>query len=152
MSKLSDSWETPQTLFNELNQEFNFDIDLCATETNKKVEEFSHDIFIQPKSRLINGVKVCYTAGFMNPPYSNPKPYIKRALEISQEFTVVCLVKADPSTSWWGLFWDYTNHKPINGVEVRFLPRRIKFDPPKGFTGVATASAFPSAIVIMRKS
>ncbi len=36
--KLSDQWQTPQWLFDELNQEFNFDIDLCANSENSKCE------------------------------------------------------------------------------------------------------------------
>ena len=39
----SDSWETPQWLFDELNAEFNFDIDLCATEENSKCGIYCSD-------------------------------------------------------------------------------------------------------------
>lgn len=30
VDKLSDQWQTPQYLFEELDKKFNFDIDLCA--------------------------------------------------------------------------------------------------------------------------
>lgn len=36
----SDEWATPQALFDELNEEFNFDLDPCATEDNAKCENF----------------------------------------------------------------------------------------------------------------
>lgn len=39
-SSKSDEWETPQTFFDELNKEFNFDIDVCATEENHKCEKY----------------------------------------------------------------------------------------------------------------
>lgn len=31
MTKLNDEWATPDYLFDELNEEFHFDIDLCPT-------------------------------------------------------------------------------------------------------------------------
>nr|WP_256098324.1 phage N-6-adenine-methyltransferase [Staphylococcus haemolyticus] len=35
-SSKSNEWTTPQHLFDELNQEFNFTLDPCATEENAK--------------------------------------------------------------------------------------------------------------------
>lgn len=92
----------------------------------------------------------------MNPPYSNPKPFIEKAWEDSKYCKIVCLVKCDPSTKWWATFWEYgvecpciqfgveandpdiclgCNNKgryngPKPGCEVRFFPKRIQFDPP----------------------
>ncbi len=145
--KLSDEWKTPQWLFDELNKEFCFDLDLCATEWNKKCKVYSPNIF--NLGDFYFGDKD--VNGFMNPPYSNPGPFIKRALDLRRYMTIACLVKADTSTKWWGLFWNYLNNKPIPGVEVRFLPKRVKFDPPEGYTGKVSAPPFPSAIIIMRK-
>lgn len=39
-SSASDMWETPQNLFDELNSEFNFDLDPCATPENAKCERY----------------------------------------------------------------------------------------------------------------
>lgn len=39
-SSASDMWETPQNLFDELNREFNFNLDPCATPENAKCERF----------------------------------------------------------------------------------------------------------------
>lgn len=33
-SRKSDEWETPQAFYNELNKEFNFTLDPCATDYN----------------------------------------------------------------------------------------------------------------------
>lgn len=116
MTKLSDEWRTPQWLFNELNQEFNFVIDLCATEKNRKVfniwsEDYLNDNYLgwydchTPIYKdLIKNLTLC---AFMNPPYSNPKPFIEKAWEDSKYCKIVCLVKCDPSTKWWATFWDY---------------------------------------------
>ena len=34
-------WETPKELFEKLNKEFNFDVDVCATKENAKCKEIS---------------------------------------------------------------------------------------------------------------
>lgn len=148
MDKLSDSWQTPQDLFDVLNkggayqglefEGFNFNIDLCADESNHLCDKWFKDYLI---ADFKEGV------GFCNPPYSNPKPFIEKAWEDSKHCKIVCLVKCDPSTRWWATFWNYaegglTNREtrerivlqhigPKSGCEVIFFPKRIKFDPPQ---------------------
>ena len=39
-SSNSDEWATPQAFFDELNKEFNFDLDACATHENHKCEHY----------------------------------------------------------------------------------------------------------------
>lgn len=39
-SSKSDNWETPQYFFDELNDEFHFDLDPCADENNHKCEKY----------------------------------------------------------------------------------------------------------------
>lgn len=39
-SSNSDEWATPQWLFDELNEEFDFTLDPCATEENHKVSNY----------------------------------------------------------------------------------------------------------------
>ena len=145
--KLSDTWRTPDWLFNQLDSEFKFDVDLAATEENAK-KPFIKDLFNFSMSELEN---LHPKAGFLNPPYSNPYPFIAKALVLQHYMTVVCLIKVDPSTKWWSLFWDYENHKGKEGIEVRFLNKRVKFDPPIGYIGKTSTPSFASAIVIMRK-
>ena len=40
MSSNSDQWETPQKLFDELNQKYNFSVDVCALPENAKCEKY----------------------------------------------------------------------------------------------------------------
>ena len=127
MTKLSDQWQTPDWLFQELNNEFHFDIDLCATEDNHKCKNWCHD-YLAFEARDL--APTC----FMNPPYSNPKPFIEKAWEDSKHCKIVCLVKCDPSTQWWATFWQYSGpwyRGPKPGCQVRFVPKRIQFDPPQ---------------------
>lgn len=180
--KLSDCWETPQWLIEELNAEFSFDIDLCATKENTKCKMFYIDYlndvqvdttYYAPRVATMKEYKEVGNANwtcFMNPPYSNPRPFIEKAWEDSKYCKIVCLVKCDPSTKWWATFWNYevsvdlesiTNddgvelatHRfnfvgPKSGCEVRFFPKRIKFDPPPGLCG-KSGHTFPCALVIM---
>lgn len=36
----SDEWATPQSYFDEINKEFNFNLDPCATEDNHKCDKY----------------------------------------------------------------------------------------------------------------
>ena len=36
----SDEWETPQALFDDLNAEFDFELDACASDDNHKCAEY----------------------------------------------------------------------------------------------------------------
>ena len=61
-SNNSYEWETPQNLFDQLNNEFGFDIDVCAIPENKKCDKFYSPI----QDGLLQKWKgVCW----MNPPY-----------------------------------------------------------------------------------
>ena len=123
MSKLNDSWQTPQWLFDLLDGEFNFDIDLCATESNSKCDNFCHDYLKDIIGRKGSNCIGCFQeetkqgliqSAFMNPPYSRPtktnpgiNAFIEKAWEDSKHCKIVCLVKCDPSTKWWATFWNY---------------------------------------------
>lgn len=39
-SSNSDEWSTPEEIYNELDQEFNFNLDPCSTAENHKTEEY----------------------------------------------------------------------------------------------------------------
>lgn len=41
-SSKNGSWETPRNLFDELNREFNFTLDACATAKKYKVPDLLH--------------------------------------------------------------------------------------------------------------
>lgn len=113
MNKLSDCWQTPQWLFDQLNEQHGpFDIDLCASLLNFKVRALIDDSSADVRDYLKTPLDKYLTRGsifFMNPPYSNPRPFIEKAWEDSKYCKIVCLVKCDPSTKWWATFWNYEN-------------------------------------------
>lgn len=127
----SPEWSTPQDLFDQLEQEFHFTLDPCATKENAKCRKFytKEDDGLS-KSWINERV-------FMNPPYG--REIGKWVLKASKEPNLaVCLLPARVDTKW---FHDYI----LNKSEIRFLKGRIKFG------GHKNPAPFPSMIVIFRK-
>ena len=134
-SSISNEWETPKNLYEELNKEFHFTLDPCATKENAKCKKY----YTLKDNGLIlswNGETV-----FMNPPYGREiGKWIEKAYNESKEgVTVVCLIPARTDTSYW--------HDFILGkAEMRFLRGRLKF---RNGDNCGYAP-FPSAIVIFK--
>ena len=129
MSSNSDRWETPQKLFDELNQKYNFEIDVCALPENAKCENY-----FTPE---VDGLSQDWTGVcWMNPPYGREiGKWMKKALESSRNgATVVCLVPARTDTAWW--------HDYAMKGEIEFIRGRLKFGNSKN------SAPFPSAIVV----
>jgi phage N-6-adenine-methyltransferase len=105
-------WPTPAELFAELDSEFHFETDLCATPENAKCTKF----FTKEQDGLKQQwAGVCW----MNPPYDRVGDWIKKAAESAERGAkVVALLPARTGTNW---FHDY-----CLGREIRFL-RRLKF-------------------------
>ena len=128
-SSATPEWSTPQDLFDQLNNEFGFELDVCATAENAKCARY----FTEADDGLAQSWEgVCW----MNPPYGQViGDWVRKAWEAGQAgATVVCLVPARVDTGWW---WDYARFG-----EVRFLRGRLKFG------GGDTGAPFPSAVVI----
>ena len=134
-SSKSDLWETPQDLFDQLDDEFHFTLDVCALPENAKCPKFytpEQDGLSQPWT----GVCWC------NPPYGRyvTGRWVRRAWEASAAgTTVVMLLPARTDTTW---FHEYIYRK--ERVEIRFLRGRLKFG------GSRNSAPFPSMIAIFR--
>lgn len=129
-SSATDEWATPQALFDVLNAEFRFTLDVCALDQSAKCNRY-----FTPES---DGLAQEWTGTcWMNPPYGNEiGRWVEKAAASSQApgTTVVCLLPARVDTGWW---WDNCRY-----AEIRFLRGRLKF-------GTADAGApFPSAVVV----
>lgn len=98
---IKDLWATPlwAFLYAEYYWQIRFDLDTCALPNNAKVKNF-----ISPEQDTLktnwNG-KYCW----MNPPYSNPLPFVLRAIQQSvlHNKTVVILLNVDTSTKWFDM-------------------------------------------------
>ena len=107
-------WGTPQELFDRLNQEFHFTLDVCALPKNAKCKTF----FLSLEDGLSQKWSgVCW----MNPPYGREiEKWMQKALQESERgATVVCLVPARTDTEWW--------HKYALQGEIRFIRGRVSF-------------------------
>jgi phage N-6-adenine-methyltransferase len=123
--------ETPLELFNKINNEFHFTLDVCADDANHKVDKY----FTEKENALIQdwGNNVCW----MNPPYKNMKQWIVKAYQESLKgATVVCLVPSRTNTNWW--------HEYCMKGEIRFIKGRPKFK------GYKHGLPQPLSIVIFR--
>lgn len=100
--KDSDERATPPELFNPLNEEFHFDIDVCAFKWNTKLPRYF--------SPFENGLKQKWAPlkCFMNPPYSEIKVWLNKArTEAEQGALVVAILPCDSSTRWFHEYiWD----------------------------------------------
>jgi len=131
-SSATDLWETPLDLFQELDAEFGFTLDVCALPTNAKCRKFFSPAEDSLKQRWTG---TCW----MNPPYGrNIGSWVRKAWESSRDgATVVCLLPARTDTKWWH---EYVAH----ASEIRYVRGRLRF-------GKAVNSApFPSAVVVFR--
>lgn len=141
-SHKSDEWATPQDIFDDLNKEFDFDMDVAANKENTKCVQF----LSSEKNALLHewGRK-----NWCNPPYSLVKEFCRKAIiEQTKDNMTVMLIPARTDTKF---FHDYCYNKP--NVEVRFLKGRIKFISPDGILlrkGASNSAPFPSMLVIFK--
>lgn len=124
-------WGTPQRLFDELDREFHFSRDVCASRDNFKVTSF-WDKEDNALAQEWKGVL------WMNPPYGRGiGMWLKKAAESCA--TVVCLVPSRTDNKWW-------HQWVMMADEIRFIKGRLRF------LGTKDGAKFPSAIVIFRNN
>lgn len=134
-----DDYETPQWLFDELNEEFHFTLDVAADGKNSKC--FVH---------LEDALNIDWMGtSFCNPPYSQWQKFVKQGYEshLKHNSTVVMLLPARTDTKAFHKYiWPH--------AEVRFLKGRLKFTidgkPILDKKGRPQSAPFPSMVVIFR--
>jgi len=107
----NDNWKTPTWLKEHFKKHF----DPC------------------PENPTFNGLTVTWLSpAFVNPPYSKPLDWVKKAIEESKKgCKVVMLLRVDPSTRWYKLLMEY-------GCHVAFFNERLKFNDVKGSSNFAS--------------
>lgn len=130
-SSKTDIWETPQDFFDKLNEEFNFQTDVCALPENAKCKHF-----YTPEQ---DGLAQEWSGScWCNPPYGRQiGKWVRKASE--SKATTVMLVPARTDTAW---FHDYIYRK----AEIRFVRGRLKFGQAKN------SAPFPSMVVVFRNT
>ena len=124
-------WETPQDLFDALNKEFQFDLDIAANAANHKCQVY----FTKENSAFDNE---WFGHVWCNPPYGR---VISEWVKACSEYKglSVMLLPARTDTRW---FHEYIYNNP--NAEIRFLKGRLHFNNSKN------SAPFPSMIVIFR--
>lgn len=136
LSRKSDEWETPQWLFDKLNEGYKFTFDAAATSKNSKCGGSYGDAI--GDSLTLNWSYHSQGGNiWLNPPYSKIGAFIKKAYEeaFKNGIFVVCLIPSRTDTRWWH---DYV----MKAGEIIFIKGRLKFG------DSANSAPFPSCIVI----
>ncbi len=138
--EIRDLWQTPRYLFDYFDREFDFGLDLCASDDNHLVSNYlteKEDAF-DPRhnwNKLSGGKSV-----WCNPPYSRGHiPALMDEAKIQAHkngVTTVFLVPADTSASWFP-FESAKEIRFISGSRVSF----VRADTKKMITGNTKGSA-----------
>lgn len=131
-SSATDLWSTPQDFYDELDAEFHFTLDPCATAENAKCVKF-YTVKDDGLRQDWGGERV-----FCNPPYGRALyAWVKKAHDESHKpgTRVVMLIPARTDTRY---FHEFIYHK----AEVRFIKGRLKFG------GSKNSAPFPSMVVV----
>ncbi len=121
----SDHYATPKSFYVQLNSEFKFSLDPC------------------PLRSTFNGLKMDWAGSvYVNPPYSNIKPWIVKGLmelQANRAKTIVYLLPVRTDTAYW--------HDLIlpNAAEIRLVRGRLNFNEMK------TPAPFPVCLVILER-
>jgi hypothetical protein len=100
---------TPKTVFEQLNNEFHFTFDPCPYSKKPKLD----------------GLRIKWHGKvWVNPPYSDPAPWLEKALSELDNFNcslVVFLIKSATGTKWF--------HDLVipNALEIRAIKGRLSF-------------------------
>jgi phage N-6-adenine-methyltransferase len=132
-SSATEEWPTPRNFYDELDKEFGFTLDPCATAENAKAPRFF--------TRAEDGLRQRWSGSvFMNPPYGRAirrwmaKAYRERA----RCSVIVCLIPARTDTKYWHEF-------VMHAAELCFVRGRLRFE------GGAHSAPFPSVVVVFRR-
>jgi phage N-6-adenine-methyltransferase len=130
-SSATDQWATPQAFFNEWDDIYHFELDVCADAQNAKCRRYF--------SEQDNGLAQNWAPYrcWMNPPYGREiRRWIQKAYQESlRGATVVCLLPARTDTAWW-------HEYIIPFAKMTFVRGRIKFGDSKN------GAPFPSAVAV----
>lgn len=135
-SSKSQTWNTPRSLFDPLNDIWKFELDCACLE-----ESALCDSFFTPETDGLNsdwGKHICW----LNPPYDDIKSWAKKAAEAFRGgATVMMLIPSRTDTA------AFHNYVKDTATYVCFLKGRLKFANPT-VAHQTTSAPFPSCLVV----
>ena len=141
-----DDRRTPRSLFDPLNEEFEFTLDAAASAENALCEEF-YSLENSGLENRWNGRVWC------NPPYSDIRPWVEKAAwEIRDLFgpsVIVMLLPANRTEqSWWQDVIE--PYRRAGMIETRFQRGRLRFDTPDhDYTAQPKGNRPPFGVVLV---
>lgn len=121
-----DDWETPQWLWDKLNEQYHFTIDCCSSEENAKCYGRCDDFTLH-----FGDSRYTY---WMNPPFSKAKEMFKHFIKIDARG--VCIFRCDNlETEVWQFILEHASW-------VHFIKGRINYEGHEG-----KGARFPSALI-----
>ena len=160
-SSKKNDWDTPQWLFDHLNEEYKFALDCCAESESTKCEEYiskeENALTIDWSKKVSKGKSV-----WMNSPYGRTiHLWMKMAVEKSlKNYRIVCLLPSRTDTKYW-------HNYVTKACKIKFIKGRLIFGSDKYWEwvweqkcidgkknklykkyGKKNAAPFPSAIAI----
>ncbi len=112
---IRDLWQTPRSIFDKLNAEFGFLVDLAAADYNALCPTYF--------SEAMDSLSMVWppVPCWCNPPYSDILPWVKKAhLAAIHGTTTIMLIPSDTSGSWFAHLW-------ATAAEIRFISGRLSF-------------------------
>lgn len=117
-----DDRRTPRHVFDPLDEEFEFTIDVAASADNALCDRY-YDLETDGLAQSWDGERV-----WCNPPYSDIRPWVEKMAKSEAEIGVMLLPANRCEQSWWQ---EYIEPRQRDGrVELRFLAGRLRFDTP----------------------
>lgn len=121
MGKLSDSYRTPPWLFKWLDEEYDFDFDICASDENHKCDKY----YTEKNSYTGKNWSEMGSVGFCNPPFSHgsKEAALAEAFRNLTENGVssVFVIPSDVSNNFW------RNHILGKATKITVIIGRVKF-------------------------
>lgn len=110
-SSKTDMWATPQWLFDKLDAEYHFTVDVCATPENAKCPTYFTEEQDGLRQEWIGRV-------WCNPPYGRQiGKWVQKAFECAAD-VVVMLLPARTDTAWFHDFCMRGGHRCFSSVDA----------------------------------
>ncbi len=143
----SQTWGTPQPLFDAVDSEFGFHMDAAASADNAKcpiyLTEEDNALAVSWADHLAqHGVDPAQGSVWCNPPYGRTlRHWMKKITEEAQQLqTVVALIMARTDTRWW-------QDHAMQCDEIRLIAGRVHFVG----SAISGAAPAPSALLVFDK-
>lgn len=145
MDSLRQCWQTPDDFWNVVDEEFNFDIDVAATDHNTRCVNYITPEMNAFRLEWWDNAFGPLRSAWCNPGFTNMEPWIDEAIKqtAATPGVVACVLGlVAPSTKWW-------LKASVTAVEIRLLSPRIQFTPPPGIK--RSSNARENALFVFRR-